>query len=165
MLDEVVFIVGPLLVTVLATQVKPAAGLLSAAVFALVGGLVLAALRRTEPPVTQAANAGGGRSLLQVPGMLVLISTFVFVGAIFGSAEVVAVAFTDERGAPEAAGAVLACFALGSMLAGLGYGLIESFVAGYLSTGAREIVGFALVIAVLVIRPGGLGGAPATRRV
>jgi branched-chain amino acid transport system permease protein len=53
----------------------------------------------------------------------------------------------------------------GIIVAGLGYGLIESFVAGYLSTGAREIVGFALVIAVLVIRPGGLGGAPATRRV
>ena len=53
----------------------------------------------------------------------------------------------------------------GIIVAGLAYGLIESLVAGYLSTGAREIVGFALVIAVLVVRPGGLGGAPATRRV
>ena len=51
------------------------------------------------------------------------------------------------------------------MLAGLGYGLLEAVVAGYVSTGAREIVGFALVILVLVMRPGGLGGAPATRRV
>jgi branched-chain amino acid transport system permease protein len=55
--------------------------------------------------------------------------------------------------------------AAGILVAGLAYGLVESFVAGYLSTGAREIVGFALVIAVLVIRPGGLGGAPPTRRV
>ena len=53
----------------------------------------------------------------------------------------------------------------GIIAAGLGYGLIESFVAGYISTGAREIVGFALVILVLVIRPGGLGGAPTSRRV
>ena len=53
----------------------------------------------------------------------------------------------------------------GILVAGLGYGLIESFVAGYISTGAREIVGFALVILVLVIRPGGLGGGPPTRRV
>ena len=53
----------------------------------------------------------------------------------------------------------------GIIVAGLGYGLIESFVAGYVSTGAREIVGFALVILVLVMRPDGLGGAPATRRV
>ncbi|HEX6081789.1 MAG TPA: branched-chain amino acid ABC transporter permease [Methylomirabilota bacterium] len=53
----------------------------------------------------------------------------------------------------------------GIVLAGLGYGLLEAVVAGYVSTGAREIVGFALVIAVLVVRPWGLLGAPPARRV
>jgi branched-chain amino acid transport system permease protein len=53
----------------------------------------------------------------------------------------------------------------GIVLAGLGYGLVEAFVAGYVSTGAREIVGFALVIAVLVARPWGLLGARPVRRV
>jgi len=53
----------------------------------------------------------------------------------------------------------------GIVLAGLGYGLLEAVVAGYVSTGAREIVGFALVILVLVLRPWGLLGAPPARRV
>lgn len=53
----------------------------------------------------------------------------------------------------------------GIVVAGLGYGLVESLVAGYLSTGAREIVGFGLVILVLVLRPWGLLGARPTRRV
>ena len=53
----------------------------------------------------------------------------------------------------------------GIVLAGLGYGLVESFVAGYLSTGAREIVGFGLVILVLAVRPWGLLGARPARRV
>src|SRR5262245_56267970 len=53
----------------------------------------------------------------------------------------------------------------GIVVAGLGYGLVEAFVAGYVSTGAREIGGVPLVIAVLVIRPSGLGGAPSARRV
>jgi branched-chain amino acid transport system permease protein len=53
----------------------------------------------------------------------------------------------------------------GIVLAGLGYGLLEAVVAGYVSTGAREIVGFALVILVLVVRPWGLLGAPPARRV
>src|SRR3989442_1112537 len=53
----------------------------------------------------------------------------------------------------------------GILIAGFLYGLIESFVAGYVSTGAREIVGFAVVIAMLVVRPWGLGGARPTRRV
>ncbi len=53
----------------------------------------------------------------------------------------------------------------GIVLAGFAYGLVESFVAGYLSTGAREIVGFAVVIAMLIVRPWGLGGARPARRV
>ncbi len=53
----------------------------------------------------------------------------------------------------------------GIVIAGLGYGLVESFVAGYLSTGEREIVGFGLVILVLVVRPWGLLGAKPARRV
>ena len=53
----------------------------------------------------------------------------------------------------------------GIIVAGLGYGLIESFTAGYISTRAREIVGFGLVILVLVARPWGLLGAKPSRRV
>jgi len=55
--------------------------------------------------------------------------------------------------------------ASGIVLAGFAYGLVESFVAGYVSTGARDIVGFALVIAMLIVRPWGLGGARPARRV
>jgi branched-chain amino acid transport system permease protein len=55
--------------------------------------------------------------------------------------------------------------AAGIVVAGLLYGLVESLVAGYVSTGAREIVGFALVIAMLVLRPWGLLGARPARRV
>lgn len=54
--------------------------------------------------------------------------------------------------------------AAGIVVAGLLYGLVESLVAGYVSTGAREIVGFALVIAMLVLRPWGLLGARPARR-
>jgi branched-chain amino acid transport system permease protein len=53
----------------------------------------------------------------------------------------------------------------GIVIAGLVYGVLEAFVAGYVSTGAREIVGFALVIAMLVARPWGLLGEPPARRV
>ena len=53
----------------------------------------------------------------------------------------------------------------GIVIAGFGYGLVESFVSGYVSTGAREIIGFALVILVLVLRPWGLLGSPPARRV
>ncbi len=53
----------------------------------------------------------------------------------------------------------------GIVLAGFLYGLVESTVAGYVSTGAREIVGFAVVILMLIVRPRGLLGARPSRRV
>jgi len=55
--------------------------------------------------------------------------------------------------------------AAGIVIAGFVYGLIESLVAGYLSTGVREIVGFGVVVAMLVLRPWGLLGARPVRRV
>src|SRR5262249_39273028 len=48
-LDEVVYIAGPVLVTTLAARLFPAAGLGGAAVLVTVGTLWFAALRRTEP--------------------------------------------------------------------------------------------------------------------
>ena len=53
----------------------------------------------------------------------------------------------------------------GIVIAGLGYGLVEAFTAGYISTRAREIVGFGLVILVLVLKPWGLMGDKPSRRV
>lgn len=58
--DEVCFVVGPAAVTVLATQLHPAAGVTFAALFALTGSLWFASQQDTEPPV-QPRQAGGGK--------------------------------------------------------------------------------------------------------
>jgi branched-chain amino acid transport system permease protein len=55
--------------------------------------------------------------------------------------------------------------ARGIVVAGVLYGVLEAVVAGFLGTGVREIVGFAVVILVLLIRPSGLFGIRALRRV
>jgi branched-chain amino acid transport system permease protein len=46
----------------------------------------------------------------------------------------------------------------GVVIAGLVFGVAEKFVEGYISTAAREIVGFSLTILVLLIFPQGLFG-------
>lgn len=123
-LDEVVFIAGPLIVTLLAVRFSPALGLLVAVVAVGGGGAALLSQRSTEPPPS-GSRPTVGTGVLRAPGMVVLVLTFVCVGGIFGSVEVVTVAFTDERGVPGAAGWVLAAFALGSLLAGVGYGTVH----------------------------------------
>ena len=62
--DELCFVIGPAAVTVLATQLYPAAGVGTAALCAVAGSLWFASQRSTEPPVVaadvRAAGTGGG---------------------------------------------------------------------------------------------------------
>jgi len=122
-LDEFVFIVGPVVATVLATSVAPTAGLWLPAAAVLLGGWMLLSQRATEPPVVRREAGASGGSILRSGGMVVLTLVFAAVGSIFGATDVSTVAFADELGSKKAAGTVLAVFALGSMLSGLGYGL------------------------------------------
>ena len=46
----------------------------------------------------------------------------------------------------------------GVVIAGLGFGVLEKFVEGYISTAAREIIGFSATILILLIFPQGLFG-------
>jgi hypothetical protein len=120
-LDELIFVLGPALVTALALGVAPGAGLLGALFLTIVGSLALALQRRTEP-VPAGVRDQSERSAISTPGLRVLVPTFVAVGAIFGTLDVAMVAFTGQVGAPAAAGPLLALVALGSLLAGLAYG-------------------------------------------
>jgi MFS family permease len=120
-LDELIFVLGPALVTGLALGVAPGAGLLGALVLTSVGSLALALQRRTEPAPAGVRDRSE-RSAIGTPGLRVLVATFVAVGAIFGTLDVAMVAFAGQAGAPASAGPLLALVALGSLLAGLAYG-------------------------------------------
>ncbi|TFH72054.1 MFS transporter [Cellulomonas sp. HD19AZ1] len=121
-LDELVFVVGPVAATALATSVAPTAGLIVPVVAMLLGGLAFLSLRRTEPAVAAAHEPRPRGSVLARPGMLVIILVFVAIGGIFGATDVATVAFAEEQGSKGAAGLILAVFALGSLISGLLYG-------------------------------------------
>ncbi|MFI7421629.1 MFS transporter [Nonomuraea sp. NPDC049684] len=121
--DEVVFVTGPALVTVLATAVNPYAGLVVALVCMLGGCLALAAQRRTQPPV-QPIRTGGGTPIL-IPGIALLACVYLGLGAVFGSVDLIMVAFAEEHGVKGASGFLLAAFAGGSMVSGLWFGSRE----------------------------------------
>ncbi|GHS86271.1 MFS transporter [Actinomycetota bacterium] len=122
-LDELVFIVGPVLATTLATGVAPAVGLLVPIAGMVGGGYWFLAQRATQPPAS-GPRVGHGRttSVMRSGGMVVLAVVFVAMGAIFGATDVATVAFAEEQGRPGLAGAILAIFAAGSMISGLLYG-------------------------------------------
>ncbi|ONK13943.1 MFS transporter [Streptomyces sp. MP131-18] len=122
-MDELCFMCGPVVATLLCTALFPEAGTLTAAVLMLGGTLAFAAQRRTEPPVTRQAVPGAPP--LRAPGMAALLGTFLCMGSLFGAMEVVTIAFAEERGQQALAGAVLAAQAAGSAAAGLLFGLLR----------------------------------------
>jgi predicted MFS family arabinose efflux permease len=122
-LDELCFILGPVLAALLCTMVFPEAGLLAASALLVVGTLLFVSQRQTEPPVDPVRAKGG--SPLRVKGIMEITATFLFTGVIFGSVEVVTVAYAESAGHPSAAGVILALLAAGSAVAGLTFGAIE----------------------------------------
>lgn len=122
--DEAVFVVGPILVTLLATTVHELAGLGAAVAAGLLGTLLLAAQRSTEPPVGPPTGRGGPRVPLGWHVLGPLVVAGVAMGVLFGGIEVATVAFADELGSPAAAGPLLGMLALGSLLAGLASGAV-----------------------------------------
>lgn len=116
-LDEVCFMIGPVLATILAASVHPLAGLGVAITAAVVGGFAFLAQTKTEPPPAgRSEHAHERTSLLRIRSMLVLIVVFVCMGAIFGANDVSTVAFAEEAGNKALSGPILACFAGGSLM-------------------------------------------------
>ncbi|MFE9823695.1 MFS transporter [Streptomyces sp. NPDC005791] len=137
--DEFTFVVGPVLATALCTGVHPAAGLIAEAALTLVGGLLFAAQRSTQPTTRSAASAAEPhRSALSVPGVRVLAITFLGIGAVFGGMQVSLTAFSEEIGRPGVNGLLYGVFAAGNMLAGIACGAI----AWRSSPRRRLIVGY-----------------------
>ncbi|MFJ8732414.1 MFS transporter [Streptomyces bauhiniae] len=142
--DELTFVVGPLLATALCTAVTPSAGLVTEAALTLIGGLLFAAQRGTQPPVpprcAETEDTAHTRvSALRVPGVRVLIVTFLGIGAVFGGMQVSLAAFTESIGEPGLNGVLYGVFAAGNMLSGVVCGA----VAWKSSPRRRLMVGYA----------------------
>ena len=121
--DEVVFITGPVLVTFLATLIDPVTGLACAGLTGLIGGVALAVQTSTAPPATSRNR----RTALHPMGWAMLAPlclAAVGSGSMFGAGEVVTVAFASEHGSRSAAGILLAIWASASLISGLIVGAI-----------------------------------------
>jgi len=139
--DEMVFVAGPPLVTILAAMLPPA-GILLCAVLAVTGTLLFAAQRQTEPPSRARRPAPGGRAgadnreangrraprsragrrFLPSPGLITMAPLCYFLGAMFASIDLSTVDFAQRQGHKPLAGLILGTYALGSGIGGLWYG-------------------------------------------
>lgn len=119
--DEAIFITGPIIVTVLATGLHPTAGVAACGAFTLGGGLALAAQRRTQPPI-RPKEPGGSGSAITSPGVIVISLAFLMMGVAFAAIDVSLVAFAEEQGHKALSGVLIGILASGSGAAALWYG-------------------------------------------
>lgn len=123
-IDEVIFIFGPPLVTFLCVVFYDASGLLLAAILVTLGGIWLSGQKKTQPEI-HIVGAEQGKAALRYPGVFSLFLVYILLGAVFGAAEVIAVAFSREKGSPELAGALITAWSVGSLAAGITMGAIH----------------------------------------
>ncbi|PYD02132.1 MFS transporter [Microbacterium esteraromaticum] len=120
-LQEIIWIVAPVVITVVSTQIGTVQGLLLVAAILVLGGawfILSPEVGRVRIPRSRRAF---GRVVLKAPVMLATVIGFLLIGAC--SAVEVGVVATFGHGGLEA-GLVLAVFSVGSLVGGLAFGHI-----------------------------------------
>lgn len=143
--QELMFAVGPLLVTLLVASWNEAAALLVINAFGVLGALWVA----VSPPSRQwrsAPREAHWLGALRSRGLLALLGAFFFVGLALGTIAVAAVAYADGHGDDLISSYLLSALGAGALLGGLVYGarvwpgqperrlrlLVAALAAGYL---------------------------------
>ncbi|MER5885775.1 MFS transporter [Streptomyces sp. NPDC001941] len=119
--QEVMFTVGPLVVTLLASLWSPTAALLVINVLGVLGALsvVVSEPSRTWRSAPREAHWLGA---LRSRGLLALLGAFFFVGLALGSIAVAAMAYSDGNGGDAVYGWLMAALGLGALVGGVFYG-------------------------------------------
>lgn len=150
--DEVVFVTGPALVTFLSTLHSPQSGLLVALALGTSGSVVLALQRSTEPPAHPRDHASV-RAPMPWAVLVPLTLSAVALGSLFGAWEVATVALASDAGHRSVSGLMLGAFALGSGLAGVVAGA-ATFRRTPVQRARIGLVLLAVGAAVLPVLPG-----------
>ena len=124
-IDEAVFMTGPIIVTLVAASVSETLAIFVVIGFALGGGCWLASQRGTQPAPRGSARVDGRAEDMGWSGLAMLVLGAVCFGALFGSTEVVTVAFAQEQGSRALSGPLLAVWATGSFIAGIITGSVQ----------------------------------------
>jgi predicted MFS family arabinose efflux permease len=118
--DELVFISGPVIVAAIAVGVDTGAALVACMLLTAIGSIWLAELRRTEPPASP--QRPGSRAAALESGMLVVAGATVCIGVSAGAVELAVLARAESIGHRPLGGLLLAVLAVSSMVGGLWYG-------------------------------------------
>ncbi|MGY1744945.1 MFS transporter [Blastococcus sp. SYSU D00695] len=120
---ELVFVVGPALVAVLAVPVSPVLAVAVAGAAGTAGSLLIAVSRPMRAwPTAEGGERRGLLATVGAPGVARVLLTATAVMTGFGALEVAIPAFATEAGTPGAAGVLVSVWSVGSVFGGLWFG-------------------------------------------
>jgi MFS family permease len=146
LMDEVVFILGPIIVTACATTIAPVAGIISGIIFLAVGVPLFVIQKDTEPPATPKREVDPHPAVIRNKRVQAVVVPTTLLGGFFGSIAIVTVAFAESRGQAGLSGVLLAIWAAGSAVAAIINGTIK-----WRLTSASRFLIFLFVLTILSI--------------
>lgn len=123
-IDELIFIVGPTIAATTSVKLHPAAPQVIAMFLLAGGGLWLASMRNSEPPINKQQGKHGKPVIFQ-NGLIYMWGVHIAAGIFFGAIETSIIAFTKISGQPIFGGILMAVWAFGSLVGGFVYGGLE----------------------------------------
>ena len=146
LMDEFVFILGPIIVTACATTIAPAAGIISGIIFLAVGVPLFVMQKDTEPPANPKREVDPHPAVIRNKRVQAVVLPTTLLGGFFGSIAIVTVAFAEARDQAALSGVLLAIWAAGSAVAAIMNGVIK----WRLSSATRFLI-FLLALTILSI--------------
>ena len=118
-LQEVTFVVGPLIVAVIASIAGPSEALLTAGACSALGAVAFVTAPAARRWRAAERAEGAAATAIAEPGVRTIVMTLVAIGAAFGIIEVTMPAFAEGEGNRAHGGLALAAYSLGSMAGGV----------------------------------------------
>lgn len=125
LMDECIFILGPVLATLCATLIAPSAALIASLIFMLVGSSIFILQKSSEPPPHPRDEVTPHPPVMRNKTVQAVVLPFIFLGAFFSSVGLVVVAYAQEQHAVSRTGLLLAIWASGSAIAAFVNGSIK----------------------------------------
>ena len=125
LMDEIIFIIGPIVATSAAIFISPASGMILGFTFMAIGTTLFISERSTEPAPYQKDSQAEHGLVLAMPILQAVFFPFIFLGAFFSATNLAVVGYSQQHHDAPYTGLVLAIWAAGSGIAAIFNGSIK----------------------------------------
>lgn len=146
LLDELIYIIGPIITTAVVAATEPFAGLLLGILFLIVGVPLITSHHVSEPGIEHREIGEKLKSVLRNKKLQAVAIPLTIAGGSFTAVNICVVAFSDEKGMKNFSGLLLGIWAVGGAISAL----VNGAITWKISHGTRY-VGYLVGMAVIAL--------------